>query len=454
MDFRKTLKIINEMKKYIVLILVFLSLSLHSQTDTTAQLSIGGRTIFRTLDQLALSFAGASYTFSTGLTDASSTITANLSTGVSGGQSVVGGTASGNGLTLSSTSNATKGKILFGTSAYDEANNRLGIGTASPTYPITNTYSDAGTGTIIGFHNNITSTPASNKAAATYGASYQLTIAGSNYNLNALGFQSQVLLTGTNSSNIIKGFLARVSSSGTGAANSITGGEIYLEHGSSGIIASAAYGLRIIDLVNSGTINNTYAIRIDDITTGTQSNQAYGIYQTDVNARNYFGGTFGVGTTSPDRLFHVENSDAVTNAVTYANRFSHITSGTAAANFGTGSEYELENASGTNVIAATDEITWSDATNASEDATFTKKLMRAGTLTTAMTILSTGETTFTGQLNTQNVYPVTDDAYYIGKNDDDTPFAYKGVILKDQVTGTYYRIEILSGVLTVTDLTD
>lgn len=42
-------------------------------------------------------------------------------------------TASGT-LTLRSTTNATKGKILFGTSAYDEVNNRLGIGTTSPSY--------------------------------------------------------------------------------------------------------------------------------------------------------------------------------------------------------------------------------------------------------------------------------------------------------------------------------
>lgn len=76
---------------------------------------------------------GGSYTFSTGLTDAAGTITANLSTGVSGGQSVIGGTAASNSLTLSSTSNATKGKLLFGSSAYDEANNRLGIQQASPT---------------------------------------------------------------------------------------------------------------------------------------------------------------------------------------------------------------------------------------------------------------------------------------------------------------------------------
>jgi hypothetical protein len=56
-----------------------------------------------------------------------------IPSGLAGGQTIYGGTASGNALTLSSTSNATKGKILFGTSgAYDEANGRLGIGTTTP----------------------------------------------------------------------------------------------------------------------------------------------------------------------------------------------------------------------------------------------------------------------------------------------------------------------------------
>jgi hypothetical protein len=49
-------------------------------------------------------------------------------TGLSGGQSVIGGTGSGDDLTLRSTSHATKGSILIGTSVYDEVNNRLGIG--------------------------------------------------------------------------------------------------------------------------------------------------------------------------------------------------------------------------------------------------------------------------------------------------------------------------------------
>jgi Repeat of unknown function (DUF5907) len=80
-------------------------------------------------------YAGTSYTFSTGLTNTSGTVTANLSVGVSGGQSVIGGTASGNNLTLSSTSHATKGNIVIGASYYDEVNNRLGINMV-PTYDL------------------------------------------------------------------------------------------------------------------------------------------------------------------------------------------------------------------------------------------------------------------------------------------------------------------------------
>lgn len=72
----------------------------------------------------------------TGIDITGNTISAKLSTGVSGGQSVVGGTGASENLTLSTTTNGTKGKIIFGTggsSAYNEANGRLGIGTTSPT---------------------------------------------------------------------------------------------------------------------------------------------------------------------------------------------------------------------------------------------------------------------------------------------------------------------------------
>src|SRR5262245_33080514 len=53
--------------------------------------------------------------------------------GRAGGQTITGGTGASQTLTLSSTSNATKGTIRFGTNgAWDETNGRLGIGTLSP----------------------------------------------------------------------------------------------------------------------------------------------------------------------------------------------------------------------------------------------------------------------------------------------------------------------------------
>lgn len=52
---------------------------------------------------------------------------------IAGSGVVSGGSSKGGDLTLSSTSDDEKGKILLGSSAYDEANNRLGIGTAEPT---------------------------------------------------------------------------------------------------------------------------------------------------------------------------------------------------------------------------------------------------------------------------------------------------------------------------------
>lgn len=56
--------------------------------------------------------------------------------GRAGGQTITGGTASGDGFTIRSTSNGTKGDIIFGTSKYDEANNRLGIARTPATYPL------------------------------------------------------------------------------------------------------------------------------------------------------------------------------------------------------------------------------------------------------------------------------------------------------------------------------
>jgi len=54
-----------------------------------------------------------------------------------------------------------------------------------------------------------------------------------------------------------------------------------------------------------------------------------------------------------------------------------------------------------------------------------------------------------------DIQPMTDNTYYLGKNNDDTPFAWKGIILKDQGgTGKYYRLEVNGDTLQIVDLTD
>lgn len=94
--------------------------------------SSGAATLTGNTLNIPIYSGGTSYTFSTGLTNTSGTITDNLATGSSGGQSVIGDTASGGNLTLSSTSNATKGKILFGNSFYNEATGAMQLGAMAP----------------------------------------------------------------------------------------------------------------------------------------------------------------------------------------------------------------------------------------------------------------------------------------------------------------------------------
>lgn len=52
------------------------------------------------------------------------------------------------------------------------------------------------------------------------------------------------------------------------------------------------------------------------------------------------------------------------------------------------------------------------------------------------------------------VEPGTDDTYYLGRNDDDSPKAWKGLVLKDTTNSKYYRLEVTNGSVVATDLTD
>ena len=78
--------------------------------------------------------AGTGITLSPSPITTTGSITANLSTGIAGGQSCIGGTGANETLTLLATTNATRGKVIFGTqSVYDHANDRFGISQTTPT---------------------------------------------------------------------------------------------------------------------------------------------------------------------------------------------------------------------------------------------------------------------------------------------------------------------------------
>lgn len=99
----------------------------------------------------------------TGLGDDDHSIYALLA-GRSGGQTLVGGTGAGDDLTLSSTSHGTKGTLFFGSaSAYDEVNQRLGIGVTAPTVDLVISKS-SNAGTVTALINNTHNASASSHA--------------------------------------------------------------------------------------------------------------------------------------------------------------------------------------------------------------------------------------------------------------------------------------------------
>jgi hypothetical protein len=94
--------------------------SIAQATDSTnGYLSSGDWNIFNNKQDIL--------TFSTGLTNTTGTITANLSTGVAGGQTLIGGTSAGDDLIIQSTTNASRGDIILNPNG-----GYVGVGTATP----------------------------------------------------------------------------------------------------------------------------------------------------------------------------------------------------------------------------------------------------------------------------------------------------------------------------------
>ena len=142
-----------------------------------------------------------------------------------------------------------------------------------------------------------------------------------------------------------------------GGAASITRGAIVILHGNEHASTGA---LRLM----SGNVAGSY------VSLEPQGNTT--------RFRLLASGRRGLGTITPDRLNHTEASDAVTAAVTYAQRLTHVSAGAVLAGFGVGLEFELEENDGTNKVAGIIEAVWTDAgEGVSADADLVVKLMES-----------------------------------------------------------------------------
>lgn len=302
---------------------------------------------------------GGSYTFSTGLTDTASTITANLSTGKAGGQSVIGGVATSENLTLSSTAHATKGSIIFGTSSYNEVANTLGIGTTASTLHklvMADTVL-AGSGSLAGSLINMTQTwnttgaPTAIKLNVTNTASgaatllmdlqvgsvsqFKVSKAGtatqmasqfgtSVYGARLFPFTTAPTVPNTAGTNLTF-YNSTINAAASGGAFAFTGESMTQTSGTvyavtipqyftptSGTATYAALGITGNITQTGGAngitrgiyVNPNLSTVVDYRAVDVANTSGYGIYQSGASALNYFAGNTGIGTTasSTDRL--------------------------------------------------------------------------------------------------------------------------------------------------------
>lgn len=143
-------------------------------------------------------------------------------------------------------------------------------------------------------------------------------------------------------------------------------GAIFVSDGTGGLTADRPYfgpasaGAALM-LLSSGTLppGGTGEVTYWD-STSTLTGDANFFWDTAT-------GRLGVNQATPDRNLHVAVSDAATNTISPAVRIEHLTSGAAAAGFGTGIEFELESDAGNPNVLGAIYCVETDATDTAEE---------------------------------------------------------------------------------------
>ena len=222
------------------------------------------------------------------------------------GQLLYGGTNPSANLTLASTSNGTKGKILFGTSGYDEVNNRLGLGMTNPAYTldITGTFRLSTTAPVFGAYTlnmvNNASLSGTNTGDMSLGT-----------NQNGLSLAGQVLSMGTASTSTTGAltntdwntFNSKLSSIGIGTTvSSATAGSVFFA-GTGGVLQQDNPNFFWDDAANRLGIGRTapgYTLDINGNFRMSNTQPVFGAAIITVPATGTM--VLGTGGTNRDRL--------------------------------------------------------------------------------------------------------------------------------------------------------